>query len=374
MKHLRAAWGVAIAVTVFLGAASPAAADDDRFSVHGFGNQDYAKSTANSFEQSGPSGTWDNNFLGLVMSATVNDRSKVWAQLQANSTEQARFTWMFVDYQVSENLSAHVGRVKFPWGVYNEFIDTRALQLSVGVPSVYSGEADMAYDAYNGVGVDYTLRSGKSGTLMLQGFFGNIYNPPSPISTPAFPGQIGNQDGQATAVDHHVIGGKVTWETPIDGLRLMLSANQTRIASTADNGQIPNQNGDENRVLFSIDYVTEKLDIKSELNLHKYPGLAGFADQKSRAYYVQFGIPRGMWTPYMRYDSIVTDINYSSDPSFYQRSVVLGVNRKIHANLNLRIEDSLNHGYGLPAVAGETARGAGKVNWQLFAASVNFMF
>src|SRR5450631_3225147 len=263
MKNFRAATRMSLALATGLALVAPAFAGEDRFSLHGFGNQDYSKSTANSFEQSGPVGTWNNDFLGLVTSASINDKSKLWAQLQANSTEQARITWMFVDYQYSDDLSAHVGRVKFPWGIYNEYIDTRALQLSVGTPFAYSGEADMAYDAYNGFGVDYAVHLARSGTLLMQGFAGNIYNPPAAVWTPAFPNQVSNQNERAITSVHHVIGGKITWETPLDGLRLMLSANQTRVVTTADNGQVPNQNGSENRVLFSIDYVAEKVDIKS---------------------------------------------------------------------------------------------------------------
>jgi hypothetical protein len=154
----------------------------------------------------------------------------------------------------------------------------------------------------------------------------------------------------------------------------MVSANQTRVVSTADNGQTPNQNGSENRVLLSADYVNDTIDVKSEYNIHKYPGLTGFKDQKSNDWYVQLGVPLGAWTPYARYEKSVTDKSQSSDPSYYQRTATLGINRKINTNFNFRIEDAFNHGYALPVAAGETATGTGKVNWQLYAVSINFMF
>jgi hypothetical protein len=373
-KHSRNTAGRCIAAAVFLAFAVPALADDDRFTVHGFGNQDYSKSSANSFEQSGGSGTWDNNFLGLVGSAKISDESKLWAQLQATTTETVRFTWMFVDFQVSENLSAHVGRVKFPWGIYNEYIDTRALQFSVGKPLAYATEADLAYDAYDGAGIDYNLDMGSKGKLTLQGFYGNIFSAPDPLYTPPYPDQYQMGNLEAITNDKHVIGGKITWETPIDGLRLLVSANRTKLVTTADSGQIPDQQGEEDRYILSVDYVNDWLDLKSEYNSHKYPGLTGYQDEKSRAWYVQAGFPLGKWTPYTRYDSVVTDKNQSSDPSFFQRTVVIGINRKLSTNLNFRIEENFNHGYALPVAAGETLAGTGKVNWQLLAAQINFMF
>src|SRR5689334_2083408 len=77
----------------------PAGAADfaDRFNVYGFGFQDYVQTSANQYLGADKRGTWDNNFLGLVMSANVDERSKVWAQLEATSTEGTRFTWFFVD-------------------------------------------------------------------------------------------------------------------------------------------------------------------------------------------------------------------------------------------------------------------------------------
>ena len=121
---------LALAISAIAGLWSiDASAEEDRFAFHGYGNQDYRQSSANSYLGADPRGTWDNNFLGLVFTGTINERSQVWAQLQANSTEQARVTWMFVDYQFNDVLRAHVGRVKFPFGIYNEYIDTKALQM-----------------------------------------------------------------------------------------------------------------------------------------------------------------------------------------------------------------------------------------------------
>ena len=355
--------------------AGPALADDNTFTLHGFGNQDASKTSQNTFEQAGPSTTWENNFLGLVASAKISDQSKLWLQLQDNSVEEARVTWMFVDYQVNDDLSLQVGRVKFPYGIYNEYIDTRALQLSVGKPLAYSLEADFTYDAYNGVGVNWSRDlPNKWGRVMVQGFTGDIFTPNAPYVTVAYPNQFQMENLESVTNDHHIYGIKITWETPVNGLRLLLSANENKIISTSANGQIPNEQDTEMRWIASIDYVTDRLDLKSEFNYHKYPGQDGFPDQVSHAWYVQAGFPIGNWTPYTRYDSVITDENASSNPSYFQRTVVLGVNRKITRNLNFRIEDNFNHGYALPVASGETLVNAGKVNWQLYQAQINFMF
>ena len=365
----------AIVISCFLSlCAVPAWAGDDIFSLHGFGNQDVSKTSANTFEQAGPSATWENNFLGLVTSARISDESKLWAQLQANSVEEARITWMFVDYQFTDDLSGQVGRVKFPYGIYNEYIDTRALQMSVGKPFAYSLEADMTYDSYNGVGVNYAASLAHAGRLVLQAFAGDIFSPNTPYVTAPYPAQFQMGNLEAVTNDRHIMGGRATWETPIDGLRLLASLNENKVITVAGNGQTPNLQATEMRWMLSLDYVTDRLDLKSEYNYHKYPGLTGFADQKSHAWYAQAGFPLGRWTPYLRFDSIVTDADMASDPSYFQRTAVLGINHRITQNLNFRIEDEFNHGYAMPVAAGETLAGAGRVNWQLYAAQINFMF
>jgi hypothetical protein len=355
--------------------AVPALADDDMFTFHGFGNQDAAKTSNNTFEQAGPSTTWEDNFLGLVASAKISDQSKLWVQLQDNSVEEARVTWMFVDYQVNNDLSFQVGRVKFPYGIYNEYIDTRALQETVGKPLAYSLEADLVYDSYNGIGVNWSHDLPNNwGRFTAQGFTGDIFSPNAPYVTVAYPNQFQMQNLESFTVDHHIIGTKLTWETPVDGLRLLLSANENKVVSMAVNGQIPNEQDTEVRWIASVDYVTDRVDLKAEYNHHKYPGQDGFADEISHAWYVQAGFPIGKWTPYTQYNSVVTDSDLSSNPSYFQNTLVLGINRKLTQNLNFRIEDDFNHGYALPVASGETLTNAGKVNWQLYQAQINFLF
>ena len=167
--------------SVVMMVSSSAIADDltDRFTFAGFGYQDFRQTSANRVDYVDSGGNWDHNFLGLIMAAQVSDKSKIWAQLQADSTEQTRFTWLFADYQFTSTLTGHAGRVKFPFGLINEYIDNKALQLSLNLPMAYSESADMTYDAYTGVGLDWNEEGGSLGNLLVQGYAGNTYNYPN---------------------------------------------------------------------------------------------------------------------------------------------------------------------------------------------------
>ena len=142
---LSAVCGAVCIATSLVGAAN-SYAEEDRFTFNMFGNQDFRRSTANSYLGADSTGTWDNNFLGLVVSGKANEKTRVWAQLQATTTLSPRFTWMFADYQVNENVSTHVGRIKFPFGLYNETFSNQALRPSISEPLVYAhGAARRSY-------------------------------------------------------------------------------------------------------------------------------------------------------------------------------------------------------------------------------------
>lgn len=328
---------------------------DDKFSVNGYGYQDYRQTNSNFSSGASQRGTWDNNFFAIVMSAKVTDRDTAWAQLETGSIDPTRFTWAFVDHRFSDTLSAHVGRVKFPYGIYNEFIDNKWLQLSAVLPTAYSKAGDMGYDAYNGVGMDWT-----AGSVFTQVYGGNIYVP-----------------GPDVHADRRLIGARVTWNTPVPGLRLLVSANEAQIEATPKTPPpMLTQLGKEDRAMVSVDYVSDSFDIKGEYNYHKSPFLPALLDPIiiANAWYIQGGYKMGLWTPYVRYDHYVADHTQKSDPSIYQKDWVLGVNYKINDNVNARIEDHVIRGYGLPVAGGEVATGSGNKNWNLMAAEVNFLF
>jgi len=319
----------------------------DRIELHGFGYQDYMQTDSNAYLSADKRGTWDNNFLGLVTSVDINDRSKLWTQVEANTTEGTRFTWFFVDYQFSEDLRGHIGRVKFPLGLYNEIIDAKFLQVTQLEPSLYQGAADMVHDSYHGVGLDYEQNIGH-GHILWQIYGGNAYDTDPPVDSR----------------DRRVIGGRITYRTPVSDLRVMLSSYRTNVELLA-NGTLHN----EDRTIVSVDYSPDRLDLKAEYALHQFFGVT------SSAYYVQARYSLSdSFASYVRYDDAILDKDHRDDPAYYQKTFVVGMQYRFAGNLLLRVEDHLNHGYGLPVASEEVQAGSGKTNWNMFVAGLNFSF
>ena len=351
MKHFTPRRLAALTAVAFAGLAPAFSAHGvdlgDRFDLHGYGYQDYVQTTKNPYLGADRHGSWDNNFLGLVLATTLTDQSKLWAQLESTTDDGTRFTWFFVDYQVSDALRAHVGRVKLPLGFYNEIIDAKSLQPAALEPSIYQGAADMVHDAYHGAGVDYEQDIG-AGHLTWQAWGGNVYDVHPP------------EDSR----DRRAFGGRLIYRTPVDGLRFMGSAYRTNVETLADRSM-----SNEDREIVSAEFVRDQWDLKAEGAFHKFIGV------KSYGYYVQAAYAvTEKWRPYARYDYVTTDKSQRGDPSFYQKTAVLGLGYKVGANIGLKAEAHLNRGYALPVASGEVETGAGASRWKLFVVAADFSF
>jgi hypothetical protein len=240
-----------------------------------------------------------------------------------------------------------LARDGFPLGFYNEIIDAKSLQPAALEPSLYQTATDMVHDSYQGVGVDYEQDVG-AGHLLWQGYGGNTYDPDPPIDSR----------------DRRMAGGRLTYRTPVDGLRFMLSAYRTQVELLADHSLT-----NENRAIASAEFVRDAWDLKAEYGTHTFNGVTSFAYYMQGAYTIA-----NAWTPYARYDYVTTDKSQREDPAFEQRTVVVGIGYKLNSSIGLKAETHFNHGYALPVASGEVAAGAGSTNWNLFRAAVDFTF
>lgn len=135
--------------------------------------------------------------------------------------------------------------------------------------------------------------------------------------------------------------------------------------------------------IMSADYVNHGFDIKAEF------GKTRCFDGYNNTAYLQAGYTIAeKWTPFVRYDhynseqkltiaQIEAGDSHAVGPMLYQKSAVLGIDYKFNNAVGAKVENYFNRGYGLMSanneniVAGDVGY---KTRWNMFAASIYFMF
>ena len=334
-------------LAVGIQSAAYAVDEAERLEIHGYGYQGYLQGKDNTYLNADDKGTWDYNSLSLVFTVKIDDKSKVWAQLYSNS-EKTRLDWAYVDYQLTNELTGRAGQIKMPVGLYNEIRDIKFLQLSTLEPMLYQAASEIIQESFRGISVIYDI-----GGLSLDAYMGQLTE--------------WQKDTTPGPKNKRLVGGRVTYKTPVEGLKFMASAYNSAIVDTDPAALVTN--GNREAWVLSTDYANNNFDVKAEYAKMK------FFNEESETYYVQAGYTFAeKWTPFMRYDYITTDVAERTNPAYYQKARVLGLNYKINDNIAARIENHWNNGYAMPVASKEVVAGTGKEDWNMLAASISFIF
>jgi len=212
-------------------AADIGGAPEDPFSpfsleVHGFASQGFLKSTANNYLAKSERGSFEFSEVGLNVTKRLTDRLRFGAQLFTRDlgplgNYAARFDWYYLDYRVADWLGVRAGRLKLPFGLYNDINDIDAARVPILLPqSIYPATSRDYLLAQTGFEL-YGYKSGFAGALDYRLYAGTIFVEANNSLTAT--ARIANIESP------YVAGGRLLWETPLDGLRLGLSGQALRL-------------------------------------------------------------------------------------------------------------------------------------------------
>jgi hypothetical protein len=215
-------WGVvtaALALTLAAPARADleAAEDDEPLEVHAFVSQGFIKTTANNYLADSERGSFELNEVGINFTKALGDRLRLGLQLFSNDIGpigdyRAKVDWFYLDYRFFDWLGVRAGRVKLPFGLYNDINDVDSARVPVLLPqSVYSIRSRNFLLAQTGVEVyGYKALDG-AGSLDYRAYAGTIYVEVDPNNNPSMVSNLRIP---------LVTGGRLLWETPLPGLRL----------------------------------------------------------------------------------------------------------------------------------------------------------
>jgi hypothetical protein len=192
--------------------------------VHGFVSQGLIKTTNNNYLAESERGSFEFTEIGLNFTKNITDDVRIGAQLFArdlgplgNYTPQ--FDWLYLDYSFWDWLGLRAGRTKLPYGLYNEVNDIDSARVPVLLPqSVYPVQNRDFLLAQTGFELYGYLPLSEAGALEYRAYGGTI-----------FIDQALDSDEITETSAPYVVGGRLMWQTPLEGLQVGASAQKLRL-------------------------------------------------------------------------------------------------------------------------------------------------
>ncbi len=195
-------------------AVDPLESDAPLLDIHGFVRQGAFISTANNYFGHSKRGSVELTEAALNASREVADRLRVGIQLFAHDVGPLgdftfRLDWGYLDYRWRQWLGVRAGRIKLPFGLYNEVNDVPSGRLPIFLPqSLYPTAQRDFLLALSGASIYGSPLIGSAGEIDYQAFFGTIFIDPTETTN------ILDIDTR------RVLGAQVFWRPPLEALRI----------------------------------------------------------------------------------------------------------------------------------------------------------
>jgi hypothetical protein len=231
-----AALGASLSLVVAPARAAEVGSEDSPLSVdvHGFASQGFIVTTSNDYiDPDTRHGSFKFSEVGINFTKSFfRNQLRIGMQLFAQDVGptgnfNAKMDWFYVDYRWQDWLGFRAGRVKIPFGFYNEVNDIDSARVPVLLPqSVYPLQARNFLFAQSGGELYGFVRSRDLGALDYRLFGGTIFIDAASLVSPGSSVQV-----QINVP--YVVGGRLIWETPLDGLRLGGTVEALHLDATA---------------------------------------------------------------------------------------------------------------------------------------------
>ncbi len=212
-----------IATILICFATTAAAFDTDSIQIHGFLSQGYLKTDTNNalFADTSSNGTFEFNEFGLNIASQVNDNLRVGIQLLSRDmgdigNNEVEIDWAYGDYNYRNWLGLRAGKMKSPYGLYNQSRDVDAARTCILLPSsIYSEGFRDTVSTTIGIGAYGEL----PGSIEYQAVYGTTQLKEDQGIAKTLVRLTGIPGFTDASVDW-AYAGDLKWSTPIDGLTL----------------------------------------------------------------------------------------------------------------------------------------------------------
>jgi len=363
---------------------TPVESVDSSLETHGFMSQGYVQSTNNNFFPDSVQGTTQFAEIGFNINKQLTPDLRAGFQLFArdygqgsNPSFQASFDWFLLDYHWRDWLGIRAGRIKLPFGLYNDTSDIDLARDPILLPqSVYPYSNTNFLLAQTGIELYGIADMSSVGALEYRLYHGTIevntaYAPGSPF-------QI------LDLYVPYVSGGRVIWDTPLDGLRIGVSSQDLLLSTDLVSGStrfsvsIP-----ATLTIGSLEYTYKSFQLVAEYskwwvssissNTSLFPNSA----QTSEKYYVMASYRVRNWLrPGLYYSASFPDATNENQSQNISRDYAAFLRIDLYSNWIFKLEAHYMDGTaGLSSsLNGGTALSAMPEYWALFLARTTVSF
>ncbi|MDA3959588.1 MAG: hypothetical protein PF961_02275 [Planctomycetota bacterium] len=196
--------------------------------IHGFTSLGYLVTTENEYISSesteGTTELWEFALNGMWRpSDSVRVGAQVFARDFGDSDNgRIQLDWAFVEYRDRDAINGQLGRVKVPFGLYNEVLDVDAARVPVFLPdSVYKRKERDLYLSVDGAKIAGFFDADAAGSISYA-LYGGVKTIDEDSSTADSFRSFGL--GDDLEIDSTPgIGGMLHWNTPLEGFGMRLS-------------------------------------------------------------------------------------------------------------------------------------------------------
>ncbi|MCF6211377.1 MAG: hypothetical protein L3J88_06535 [Gammaproteobacteria bacterium] len=274
-------------------------------------------------------GTTKDTRLGLTVTTQVDEHWRFAAQMKAKRDNHNRLVmdWAYATYDHSDQFAINVGEVKFPVGLYNEYVEVGYTYPWIRAPeSAYNQDdfgPDLTWISYSGLGLVYTWATDETETNL--NFFGGL---------------LDLADGHI----NQMVGAQVGFNWA-DMLRLQLSAT-TGIMEIEEGSRVGMDGDRHTTYTASIGLDMESLVFSTEISTASME----MDVMDSTSGYVMMGYRFGDFMPH------VTWGKWDVKGGWGQENITLGLRTELTSNTALKVEvkevtpgdnPNSNGGYGL---------------------------
>jgi hypothetical protein len=373
----------AVISVILLGiAGGPARAEDaaDGLQVHAFVSQGALITTDNNYLAKTERGSLEFTEAGINFTKPLDDRLTTGIQLFArdlgpDGNYDAQLDWLYLDYRWRDWLGLRAGRVKVPFGLYNDTSDVDAAQPVVLLPqSVYPAANRQFLLAQTGVELYGYLPIHAAGSLSYHAFGGTLH-----LSIPS------TAEITVRELDvPYVAGAQVLWETPVDGLRLGVSGLAAALDASYQVVTTPPLPAGTVEVrakewLASAEYADRGFVLAAELG--RTITKSSFAGMTSTTTSQQlYGLASYHWTPTWQttayYSLLYRDVDHHSAQADHQHDAALSLRIDLSPHWLFKLEGHLMRGTAALTSQLNDGRALSELTnqWWLFAAKTTVYF